>query len=149
MQGILTPIFEPVTGEINLADVRGRARMMMVLSKVYVLLVKMASSLPPRPGRRPAFHTIQRSNNVTVEIMHNHVVKRIPKFAEFLEQHKTTFQSVKVAYEAAGEEFAQAVAARRNPVLVRMMEPLNLKEDKYKAVIGPLGYSCSPVNEQV
>ena len=138
-----------MTPEINLADVRGRALLTMVLSKLYVLLVKMASTVPPRPGRYPPFHIIQRKNNITVEIMHNHVVKRIPEFAEFLEQHKTTFHSVEAAYKAAGEEFVQAVAAQRNPVLVRVMEPLSLKKDSYKAVTWPLGYGSSPVNEQV
>jgi hypothetical protein len=148
-QGLLMPIFEPVTPEINLADVRGRAQLVLVLSKLYVLLVKMASTVPARPGRFPAFHTIQRNNNVTVEIMPNQVVKRIPEFGEFLTQHKTTFQSVKAAYKAAKEEFARAVADGRNPVLVHEMEGLSLRDDRYKAVIGPLGYSCLPVNEQV
>ena len=81
--------------------------------------------------------------------MPNQVVKRIPEFGEFLKQHKTTFQSVTAAYKAAKEEFARAAADGRNPVLVHEMEALSLRNDRYKAVTGPLGYSCSPVNEQV
>ena len=74
---VLTPVVHEVTQEISLADVRGRSQMILVLAKLYVLLIKMASAAPSRAGRYPVFHTIRRSENVHVEIMSNNVVKRI------------------------------------------------------------------------
>jgi hypothetical protein len=148
-QGLLTPTVEWVTPDINLAESGGRAKLVLVLSKLYVLLVKMAAAVPSRPGRHPAFHKIQRNNNTIVEIMSNHVVKHIPEFADFLQRHKTSFDSIQAAYEAAKEEFVEALTSQRNPVLIRAIEPLSVKKGKYKAVTGPLGYKSSPAHEQV
>ena len=74
---VLTPLVHEVTQEISLADVQGRSQLILVLAKLYVLLIKMASSLLPRAGCYPVFHTMRRRENVYVEIMPNNVVKRI------------------------------------------------------------------------
>lgn len=138
-----------VTAEIDLADVRGRAQLVIVLAKLYALLVRMAAAVPQRAGRYPVFHTIKRAGGATVEIMGNFVVKCIPGFTEFLEQHRTTLDAVEAAYKAAEEESSQAHADQRCPALVRALEPLTLKRDKYRAVTGPLGYNFKPDTEQV
>ena len=75
--GVFMPEVSKVTEDIDLAHVCGRARLILLLAKLYVLLIKMVSVVPPRAGRYPVFHTIRRSENVTVEILSNNVVKRI------------------------------------------------------------------------
>ena len=71
------PVVSEVTEDIDLAHVCGRARLILLLAKLYFLLIKMVSVVPPRAGRYPVFHTIRRSENVTVEILSNNVAKRI------------------------------------------------------------------------
>ena len=68
---------------------------------------------------------------------------------EFLKAHNTTLQAVEAAYKAAEEDFLQAHAARRTPVLIHAIEPPRVKNDRYAAVTGPLGYNSTPINEPV
>ena len=142
-------MIEAVTPEISLADVRGRAQLVIALAKLYVLLVRMAAAMPPRAGRYPIFHTIKRGDGVTVEIMSNRVIKRIPGFDDFCEQHQTTAEALHAAYKAADEEAIQARAEQRCPALACALQPLAVKWGTYLAVTGPLGYCCTPSTEQV
>ena len=68
---------------------------------------------------------------------------------EFLTAHNTTLQAVEAAYKAAEEEFLQARAARRTPVLIHAIESPRIKNDRYAVITGPLGYNSTPINEPV
>ena len=78
------PIVSEVTQEINLANFRDRAVLILVLAKLYVLLIKMASSVAPRAGSYPLYHIIKRTDNSFVQIMSSSVKKRIPCECEII-----------------------------------------------------------------
>jgi len=137
-----------VTAEISLADVRGRAQLVMVLAKLYALLARMAAVVSARAVRYSVFETIKRDDGVTVMIMPDHVVKCIPEFAAFCAKHQTTLDVLTAAYKAAQEEASQALLEQRCPTLVCALK-LSVKTDRYRVAAGPLGYSCTPSTEQV
>jgi hypothetical protein len=149
LQGVLTPVVTSVTNEIQLSQLRGRSQLVMALAKLYVLLVRMAEVVPARAGRYPVFHTLQRSVDVTVEIMPNRVIKSIHNFKNFCQEHRTSLEMLSAAYAAAEAEFSEAQRDRRSPALVHALEKPSVTKDHFRVTTGPLGYNSTPSSEQV
>lgn len=140
---------EAVTSEFDLADVHGRAAMVLVMAKLYMLLARMAQVVTPLAGRHPIFSTIQRGGGATIYFQGDSVIKCIPNFQAHCTQHQTTLAILQDAYKAAGEEVSQAVSVTRRPTLPRVSDVGINSSDVYSVTTGPLGYDSTPGNEQV
>uniref|UniRef100_A0A7S0RFW1 Protein kinase domain-containing protein n=1 Tax=Chlamydomonas leiostraca TaxID=1034604 RepID=A0A7S0RFW1_9CHLO len=138
-----------VTPVLDLKKPHHRMAFVLILAKVYLVLHRMAASLPELLHRFPLFKPLSTHSHTTLIFTPGQVTKHIACFGQFAAEHHTSFKELQAAYSAAETAGRAAAASSRPPWLASACDgpKLNASKDMYKVGLQPVGYRAAPTNE--
>lgn len=142
---------EAVTDKLDMRNLKGRVALVLVLTKLYFLLARMAAELPHEAERHPLFAPFQTRPGTSVTIMTETVSKTIAEFSAFQTEHCTTFDAIQKAYHVAAAAAVEARQARRKPWLVTAVRSPTVSPNSnvYEVETQPVGFSSVVATEDV